>query len=184
MPSMRTEPLDGLVEAAQDIQQRGLAGAGRAHDGDPLAGVRRVKLTPSSAFTGSAAGAARTCLRHIFQFEKWHRRLFSPQDHRRLDAPDARRGQPAWRVAATASVTPATGSKHAKVHSHRSGRIRKNAAARSTRLPPGPASSPSRWNPAPSSRDSERNSAAILLFGGADRLQHADLLAALDAPAR
>ena len=31
--------LGGLVEAAKDVEERGLAGAGRAHDGNPFAGV-------------------------------------------------------------------------------------------------------------------------------------------------
>ena len=31
----------GLIETTENVEQRGLAGAGRAHDGDPLAGRRQ-----------------------------------------------------------------------------------------------------------------------------------------------
>jgi hypothetical protein len=47
-PSTEIAPRSRIVEAQEQVEQRALAGAGRADDGDLLAG-RTAKETPSSA---------------------------------------------------------------------------------------------------------------------------------------
>ncbi len=59
MPSTRMRALVGIVEAHQQLDDRGLAGAGRADDGDGLAGrdlqieiVERLRLRPRRIMEG------------------------------------------------------------------------------------------------------------------------------------
>ena len=61
-----------LVQTADQIQQRGLAGAGRAHDGDPLAA-----LALEADAIDRVHGGRRRCrsLRDVDQFDEGTHRL-------------------------------------------------------------------------------------------------------------
>ena len=100
----------GLVETAQDIQQRRLARSRRTHDRDPLAGFRgEADAVERLHRRGPRSGGHPFIrLRDVFQFDECHG-FYSPRKITAGLMRQMRAAAASVAAAAIASVTPATG---------------------------------------------------------------------------